>query len=137
MVDIYSNWTYNFINNKDKLKGDVGMRQITREELMNLRKKDDKLLQDVIDDILDMNESDEEITDYCYNVYEHGGVSGAIPSLIYHRDCETFAKKHLETILEILNNDMDEGIGLPPVLSMDTLAWLGYERVIYYIVNRY
>ena len=58
---------------------------------------------EVLDIILNEVEEDEEVDKYLDNVLEYGCQSGCVSSLIYHKDCEKFVKKHLSEVLDIYN----------------------------------
>lgn len=109
---------------------------VTKKDLWRmLRNTESGLMAHVIDDILEQHgDSDEEVQGYLQNVYEHGGVSGTITSLIYHNDCEEFVKTHLSEILDIYNELLDCGIA-PKELTVDYLAWLGYETMVNIILS--
>ena len=102
----------------------------TRKDLWRmLNTTESELMEDVIDDILEQHgDSDEEVQNYLQNVYQYGGQSGAITSLIYHKDCEDFVKEHLSEILDIYNETLE--FNNNKELSVDYLAWLGYETMV-------
>lgn len=104
---------------------------VTRKELWRvLHTTESELMKDVIDDILELHgDTDEEVQSYLNDVYKYGGQSGAITSLIYHKDCEEFTKRHLSEILDIYNELLDCGV-TPKELSVDYLAWLGYTAMV-------
>lgn len=109
---------------------------VTKRDLWGmLRNTESELMAHVLDDILELHgDSDEEANNYLQNVYQHGGVSGAITSLIYHKDCEEFTKQHLSEILSIYNELLACGIA-PKEVTVDTLAWLGYESMVNIILS--
>lgn len=107
---------------------------VTKKDLWRmLSNTDSGLMADVIEDVLDKCDTDEEVQNYLQNVYEHGGVSGAITSLIYHKDCEEFTKQHLSEILDIYNETLE--FNNNKELSVDYLAWLGYETIVNIILS--
>lgn len=110
---------------------------VTRKELWRmLNTTDSGLMAHVIDDILELHgDSDEEVNAYLNDVYKHGGVSGAITSLIYHKDCEEFVKTHLTEILDIYNETREFSSGIPEELTVDYLAWLSYETIVNIILS--
>lgn len=108
---------------------------VTKKELWRmLNTTDSGLMAHVIEDILDKCSTDEEVNDYLNTIYQHGGISGAITSLIYHKDCEEFTKQHLSEILSIYNELLACGIA-PKEVTVDTLAWLGYESMVNIILS--
>lgn len=109
---------------------------VTKKDLWRmLRNTESGLMAHVIEDILDQHgDSDLEVQNYLQNVYEHGGVSGAITSLIYHKDCEEFTKQHLSEILDIYN-EAKEFLDPKEEVHVDTLAWLGYETMVNIILS--
>lgn len=104
---------------------------VTKKDLWRmLHTTESGLMVHVIEDILDQHgDSDEEVQGYLQNVYQHGGVSGAITSLIYHKDCEEFTKQHLSEILDIYN-EAKEFLDPKEEVTVDTLAWLGYQTIV-------
>ena len=109
---------------------------VTRKELWRmLNTTDSGLMAHVIDDILELHgDSDEEVNAYLNDVYQHGGISGAITSLIYHKDCSEFVKEHLEEVLEIYN-DAKEFLDPKEEVNADYLAWLSYETIVNIILS--
>lgn len=108
---------------------------VTKKDLWGmLRNTESELMAHVLDDILDKCSTDEEVNAYLDNVYTYGGISGAITSLIYHKDCEEFTKQHLSEILSIYNELLACGIA-PKEVTVDTLAWLGYESMVNIILS--
>lgn len=108
----------------------------TRQELWRvLHTTESGLMAHVIDDILEQHgDSDEQVQGYLQNVYEHGGVSGAITSLIYHKDCEEFTKRHLTEILDIYN-ETREFIDPKEEINANYLAWMAYEYICAIILD--
>lgn len=108
---------------------------VTKKDLWRmLRNTESELMKDVIDDVLEKCSTDEQVQSYLNDVYKYGGVSGVITSLIYHKDCEEFTKHHLTEILDIYNELLDCGV-TPKELSVDYLAWLGYETMVNIILS--
>ena len=109
---------------------------VTKKELWRmLNTTDSGLMAHVIEDILELHgDSDEEVNAYLDNVYTYGGISGAITSLIYHKDCSEFVKEHLEEVLEIYN-DAKEFIDPKEEINADYLAWMAYQTCIYIILS--
>lgn len=103
---------------------------VTKKDLWRmLSNTESGLMTYVIEDVLDKCDTDEEVQNYLMNVYKHGGVSGAITSLIYHKDCEEFTKQHLSEILDIYN-EAKEFLDPKEEVTVDTLAWLGYQTIV-------
>lgn len=109
---------------------------VTRKELWRmLNTTDSGLMAHVLEDVLELHgDTDEEVNDYLQDVYRYGGQSGVITSLIYHKDCEEFTKQHLSEILSIYNELLACGIA-PKEVTVDTLAWLGYESMVNIILS--
>lgn len=109
---------------------------VTRKELWRvLHTTESELMKDVIDDILELHgDTDEEVQSYLNNVYKYGGQSGAITSLIYHKDCEEFTKRHLSEILDIYN-ETREFIDPKEEINADKLAWMAYEYICAIILD--
>ena len=108
---------------------------VTKKDLWRmLRNTESGLMAHVIEDILDICSTDEEVQSYLQKVYENGGQSGAITSLIYHHECEEFVKQHLTEVLDIYN---EAKVYLDPKeeVHVDTLAWLGYETMVNIILS--
>lgn len=109
---------------------------VTKKDLWRmLRNTESGLMKDVIDDVLELHgDTDKEVQNYLNDVYKYGGVSGAITSLIYHKDCEEFVKTHLSEILDIYNELLDCDV-TPKEVTVDYLAWLGYETMVNIILS--
>lgn len=104
---------------------------VTKKTLWQLRTNTtSSLFRWVVDDILELHgDSDEEVQDYLTTVYENGGQSGAITSLIYHKDCRKFVTENIDECLEIYNETI-EFYDPKEELTVDYLAWLSYEYVV-------
>ena len=109
---------------------------VTREQLWRMyNNTSSDLFRWVIDDILELHgDTDEEVQKYLLNVYEHGGQSGAITSLIYHKDCRKFVTEHIDEVLEIYNETI-EFYDPKEELSVDFLAWESYQYVCAIILD--
>lgn len=108
---------------------------VTRKDLWRMWSNTDSVLMaDVIEDVFDKCDTDEDVQNYLMNVYKHGGINSAIPSLIYYDECEEFVKEHLTEILDIYN---EAKVYLDPKeeVHVDTLAWLGYETMVNIILS--
>ena len=66
-------------------------------------KKESKLISEVVDIILDQIEEYDDPQDYFQDVLHYGCVSGVVPALITYKDTEEFFNKHVDEILELLN----------------------------------
>lgn len=104
---------------------------VTKKTLWQLRTNTtSSLFRWVIDDILELHgDSDEEVQSYLQKVYENGGQSGAITSLIYHKDCRKFVTENIDEVLEVYNETI-EFYDPKEELSVDYLAWMSYEYVV-------
>lgn len=109
---------------------------VTREQLWRMyNTTESDLFRWVIDDILELHgDTDEEVQSYLQKVYENGGQSGAITSLIYHKDCRKFVTEHIDECLEVYNETI-EFYDPKEELSVDYLAWLSYEYVVNCILS--
>ena len=74
----------------------------------------------------------------------HGGCSsGIVSELIYNKDCDRFARRHLSDILALMEEYCDN-MGEAPTpnrrdgMQFDTtwLAWSGFEMAAHNVVNR-
>lgn len=109
---------------------------VTRKDLWRAyTNSESDLFKWVIDDILELHgDSDEEVQSYLQDVYEHGGQSGVITSLIYHKDCRKFVTENIDEVLEVYNETI-EFYDPKEELSVDFLAWLSYECVVNCILS--
>lgn len=107
---------------------------VTKKDLWRmLRNTESGLMAYVIEDVLDKCDTDEEVQNYLMNVYKHGGINSAIPNLIYYDECKEFVKEHLSEILDIYNETLE--FNNNKELSVDYLAWLGYETIVNIILS--
>ena len=108
---------------------------VTKKTLWRmLRNTESGLMVHVIEDILDICSTDEEVQSYLQKVYENGGQSGAITSLIYHHECEEFVKQHLTEVLDIYN-EAKEFLDPKEEVNCDYLAWMAYETIVNIILS--
>lgn len=109
---------------------------VTRKDLWRMyNNTSSDLFRWVIDDILELHgDSDEEVQDYLTTVYEHGGQSGVIFSLIDTNDCRKFVTENIDEVLEIYNETI-QFYDPKEELSVDFLAWLSYEYVVNCILS--
>jgi hypothetical protein len=93
-----------------------------------------KLVEYVIDDILNQDEPLTYIKDVMYG----GCVSGTVTSLIYYCDTDKFFIDYHDEIFDLVNNYKSE-IGELPLGNTDfnsnNLAWFGYEWTLNSINN--
>ena len=110
-----------------------------KDFLENLLKNDiTPLKKFIINDLLNTEETSEDIYDYMVNVVSIGGEQGVIISLIYGKDTEEFCKNFLDEILEMLDG-FCKNTGYVPVkdFTYDNLAWWSYEQVVKKILCEY
>lgn len=101
-----------------------------RKELLEMSTEEQGIRLFVINDLLDISDNNEEILTYISDVLTHGCISGMVSSLMTYSDTESFTKKYLNEVLEILDNLIQE-IGKPAfVIDSNNLAWLAYEEVL-------
>lgn len=86
---------------------------------------------EVVLDVLDNCNTDDEVQSYLNQVVTYGGVSAAIPNLIYYTECEAFVKKNLVEILSLYDENK-EFIDPKQTIDASFLSWYSYE----YICNR-
>lgn len=106
-----------------------GEKEMLKEQLIEMKANSEGIELFVINDILEFNESDEEISNYINNVLTYGCESGCVSSLLYYRDTKKFFNKYSDEILSILDELNDTG-GIPFEIDANNLAWLGYEETI-------
>ena len=97
-------------------------------------KKESKLTSEVIDIILDQIEEYEEPQDYFEAVLKYGCVSGVVPALITYKDTEEFFNRHVDEILELLNEVKEYG-EITFELNRNNLAWFAFEETLNRIYN--
>ena len=105
----------------------------TIESLKNI-KEESSLISEVIDIILDQIEEYEEPEDYFETVLKYGCVSGVVPALMYYKDTEEFFDRHVDEILDLLNEFKEYG-EIPFELNRNNLAWFAFEEVVDKIYN--
>lgn len=101
-------------------------------------KSDNKLTIAVIDDILNYNETDEEIINYLKDVINYGCVSGIVSSLIYYTDTEKFFDDFSNEILELLDVKKEEYGLYEGQFNKNNLSWFAYEEIckqLYYSIE--
>lgn len=102
-------------------------------------KSDNKLTIAVIDDILEYNETDEDILNYLKDVINYGCVSGIVSSLIYYTDTEKFFDDFSNEILELLDVKKEKCESYESQFSKNNLSWFAYEEIcrqLYYSIEK-
>ena len=96
-----------------------------------LKSTDNTLLKEGIEELLDKrkDEGEEKTKLYIQDVLTYGCSSGVVTSLIYYTDTKKFFIKHMDEILRILNESIQEGSELLE-LDVNKMAWFGYEWAI-------
>ena len=92
-------------------------------------KEESKLTSEVIDIILDQIEEYEEPEDYFETVLKYGCISGVVPALMYYKDTEEFFDRHVDEILDLLNELKEYG-EIPFELNRNNLAWFAFEEIV-------
>ena len=92
-------------------------------------KEESKLTSEVIDIILNEIEEYEDPQDYFENVLTYGCVSGIVPALITYEDTENFFNRHVDEILDLLNEVKEYG-EIPFELNRNNLAWFAFEETL-------
>lgn len=100
-----------------------------KEKLNEMKANSEGIKLFVIDDILEFNESDDEIKAYMNDVLNYGCVSGTVSCLIYCVDTQKFFDKYQDEILEMLENARVE-YGITFEINSNNLAWFGYEETL-------
>lgn len=105
----------------------------------NLKKVESELIKNVIDDLLDLNLTSEELYKHCIDILNYGCVSGCVISLIYYSDTEKFFKDNCVDIMNMLNEYREEVGELPniDITDINILAWFAYENTVYTLINEY
>ena len=97
-------------------------------------KEGSKLISEVVDIILDQIEEYDDPEDYFEEVLNHGCVSGIVHALITYKDTEDFFNRHVDEILELLN-EVREYREIKFELNRNNLAWFAFEEVVNRIYN--
>ena len=97
-------------------------------------KEESKLTSEVVDIILDQIEDYDAPQDYFENVLTYGCVSGIVPALITYEDTENFFNRHVDEILDLLNEVKEYG-EIPFELNRNNLAWFAFEGTLNRIYN--
>ena len=97
-------------------------------------KEESKLTSEVVDIILDQIEDYDAPQDYFETVLKYGCVSGVVPALITYKDTEEFFNRHVDEILELLNEVKEYG-EITFELNRNNLAWFAFEETLNRIYN--
>ena len=100
-----------------------------KEKLYEMKSDAEGIRLFVIEDILAVNDSDEEIADYITGVLEYGCVSGCVSSLIYYEDTDKFFSQYYDEILEMLN-ELNIWYGISFEINPNNLASFAYEETM-------
>ena len=105
----------------------------TIESLKNM-KEESSLMSEVVDIILDEIEEYDAPEDYFENVLKYGCISGIVTALITYEDTEEFFNRHVDEILELLNEVREYG-EITFELNRNNLAWFAFEEIVNRIYN--
>ena len=75
----------------------------------------------------------EEILEHLAQIVNYGCVSGIVSALITYSDTEKFFDNHSDEILELLDNDKEEGIlDINEIeFNKNWLSWYAFERITF------
>ena len=97
-------------------------------------KEESKLTSEVVDIILDQIEEYDDPQDYFQDVLNYGCISGVVPALITYEDTEEVFNRHVDEILELLNEVKEYG-EITFELNRNNLAWFAFEETLNRIYN--
>ena len=97
-------------------------------------KEESKLMSEVVDIILDQIEEYDNPQDYFEEVLKYGCISGVVPALITYEDTENFFNRHVDEILDLLNELKEYG-EISFELNRNNLAWFAFEETLNRIYN--
>ena len=97
-------------------------------------KEESKLTSEVVDIILDEIEEYGDPQNYFEYVLKYGCASGAVSALITYKDTEEFFNRHVDEILELLNEVKEYG-EITFELNRNNLAWFAFEETLNRIYN--
>ena len=100
-----------------------------KEKLNEMKANSEGIKLFVIDDILEFNESDDDIKAYINDALTYGCSSGCVSSLIYYSDTDKFFHKYSDEILEMLDDAKNE-YGITFEINSNNLTWFGYEETL-------
>ena len=90
---------------------------------------------DTVEIIMDQVDGldNEEILEYVAQIINYGCVSGIVTSLITYKDTDEFFDNHSNEILELLDNDKEEGIlDINEIeFNKNWLSWYAFERITF------
>ena len=93
------------------------------------------LKHDVAEIILDQADgmNNEEILEHVAQIINYGCASGMVPALMTYKDTDEFFNNHTDEILELLDNDKEEGIlDIKEVeFNKNWLSWYAFERITF------
>ena len=93
------------------------------------------LKHDVAETILDQVDGydNEEILEHVAQIINYGCVSGIVTNLITYKDTDEFFNNHSNEILELLDNDKEEGIlDINEIeFNKNWLSWYAFERITF------
>ena len=93
------------------------------------------LKHDVAETILDQVDGydNEEILEYVAQIVNYGCASGIVTSLMTYKDTDEFFNNHSNEILELLDNDKEEGIlDINEIeFNKNWLSWYAFERITF------
>ena len=92
-------------------------------------KEESKLTSEVVDIILDQIEEYDDPQDYFEEVLKYGCASGVVPALITYKDTEEFFDRHVDEILDLLNEEREYG-EINFELNRNNLAWFAFEEIV-------
>ena len=77
--------------------------------------------------------NNEEILEHVAQIINYGCVSGIVPTLMTYKDTDEFFNNHNDEILELLDNDKEEGIlDMNEVeFNKNWLSWYAFERITF------
>ena len=93
------------------------------------------LKHDVVEIIMDQVDGydNDEILEYVAQIINYGCASGMVPALITYKDTDEFFNNHSDEILELLDNDKEEGIlDINEIeFNKNWLSWYAFERITF------
>jgi hypothetical protein len=113
------------------------------KQLENLKGKFGELGDDVIEWLTEHTEEGYPVESVLKDLLEHGCQSGMVGHLIYYSDTHNFFDEHSDEILELLQEEIVEGLWPDDSLAQkfkdndikNFLAWLGFEETARKIAN--
>jgi len=105
------------------------MNKLTLKLLKNYVPEND--LEKEVKKIIINNTENYALKSFFEDLFEHGCSSGMVSEMIYYKDTHAFTKRHLEDIMELVEN-LEEEMGEPLEIKDDRLnfyAWLAFEEI--------